>query len=126
MPTTLEQLKPSLKVVADTGDFAIIDQYKAQDATTNPSLIYKAAGKPEYQHLLDRSIKDSGRCVDRAVDLLLVAFGLEILKIIPARFNRSTSIPIILIPQARSPKPKISSKYMNPWYLARTSSDQKL
>ncbi|MEL0119586.1 MAG: transaldolase, partial [Opitutae bacterium] len=61
---------------------------------TNPSLIYKAAGKPEYQHLLDRSIKDSGGCVDRAVDLLLVAFGLEILKIIPGRV--STEVPASL------------------------------
>ena len=72
-------------VVADTGDFAIIDQYKAQDATTNPSLIYKAAGK-QIPHLLDRSIKTAVD-VDRAVDLLLVAFGLEILKIIPGPFN---------------------------------------
>jgi len=94
MPTTLEQLKTFTKVVADTGDFAIIDQYKAQDATTNPSLIYKAAGKPEYQHLLDRSVKDSGGCVDRAVDQLLVAFGLEILKIIPGRV--STEVPASL------------------------------
>ena len=72
---------------------SIIDQYKAQDATTNPSLIYKAA-ESEYQHLLDRSIKNSGGCVDRAVDLLLVAFGLEILKIIPGRV--STEVPASL------------------------------
>ena len=113
MPTTLEQLKTFTKVVADTGDFAIIDQYKAQDATTNPSLIYKAAGKPEYQHLLDRSIKDSGGCVDRAVDLLLVAFGLEILKIIPGRVSTEVPASYHLIPQARSPKPKISSTSTN-------------
>jgi transaldolase len=94
MPTTLDQLKTFTTVVADTGDFAILDQYKAQDATTNPSLIYKAAGKPEYQHLLDKSVRDSRGCLDRAVDLLLTAFGLEILKIIPGRV--STEVPASL------------------------------
>ncbi len=94
MPSTLDQLKTLTTVVADTGDFAIMDQYKAQDATTNPSLIYKAAEKPEYQHLLEKSVQDSGGSVDRAVDLLLVAFGLEILKIIPGRV--STEVPASL------------------------------
>ena len=70
MPTTLEQLKTFTKVVADTGDFAIIDQYKAQDATTNPSLICKAAGKPEYQHLLDDLPKSWFEMKERLVEEL--------------------------------------------------------
>ena len=81
MPSTLDQIKTMTTVVADTGDFAIMDQYKPQDATTNPSLILKAVEKPEYQHLLDQSVRDSGGDVGRTVDLLLVAFGMEILKI---------------------------------------------
>ena len=44
-------LKRSTTVVADTGDFEAIAEYRPQDATTNPSLIYQAAQKPHYQHL---------------------------------------------------------------------------
>ena len=94
MPSTLDQIKTMTTVVADTGDFAIMDQYKPQDATTNPSLILKAVEKPEYQHLLDQSVRDSGGDVGRTVDLLLVAFGMEILKIIPGRV--STEVPASL------------------------------
>ena len=94
MPSTLDQIKTMTTVVADTGDFAIMDQYKPQDATTNPSLILKAVEKPEYQHLLDQSVRDSGGNVGRTVDLLLVAFGMEILKIIPGRV--STEVPASL------------------------------
>ena len=65
MPSTLDQIKTMTTVVADTGDFAIMDQYKPQDATTNPSLILKAVEKPEYQHLLDQSVRDSGGDVGR-------------------------------------------------------------
>ena len=94
MTSTLEQLKAMTTVVADTGDFAIIDQYKPHDATTNPSLIMKAVEKKEYQHLVDRAVEDSGGDVENAVDRLLVAFGIEILKIIPGRV--STEVPASL------------------------------
>ena len=52
----LEALKQSTTVVADTGDFEAIAQYRPQDATTNPSLLLQAAQKPHYQHLLDEAL----------------------------------------------------------------------
>ena len=84
----LEQLKQFTTVVADTGDFQSIKQLTPQDATTNPSLILKAVQKPEYKHLLDQAIKEfptlsTGGIIDR----VLVAFGMEILKIIPGRVS---------------------------------------
>ena len=87
--TQLEQLKRFTKVVADTGDFVGIKEYAPQDATTNPSLILKAAGMPEYAHLVDRAIKDSGSGADigHVIDRILVVFGIEILKIVPGRVS---------------------------------------
>jgi len=84
----LEQLKQFTTVVADTGDFQSIKQFTPQDATTNPSLILKAVQKPEYKPLLEKAIKDhpnlsTGDIIDR----VLVAFGMEILKIIPGRVS---------------------------------------
>jgi transaldolase len=89
MPNQLEQLKQFTKVVADTGDFASIKSFTPQDATTNPSLILKAAGMSEYGHLVDRAIKDSGSTasVGTVIDNLLVLFGTEILKIVPGRVS---------------------------------------
>jgi transaldolase len=85
----LEQLKQFTKVVADTGDFGSIVEFKPQDATTNPSLILKAAGMPAYAHLVDRAVKDagSGASVGTIIDLLLTLFGAEILKIVPGRVS---------------------------------------
>ncbi len=84
----LEQLKQFTTVVADTGDFQSIKQFTPQDATTNPSLILKAVQKPEYRPLLEQAIKDfPGLSVDGIIDRVLVAFGLEILKIIPGRVS---------------------------------------
>jgi transaldolase len=92
----LDQLKQFTVVVADTGDFAALKQYAPRDATTNPSLIFKAAQMPEYQWLLDKAIADNqnkGGGSDlphRIVDDLLVLFGLEILKIVPGRVSTET------------------------------------
>jgi len=91
MASTLDQLKKLTTIVADTGDFALISQYQPQDATTNPSLILKAATQPQYAHLVDQAVQDSGGNLEHALDLLLVGFGLEILKIIPGRV--STEVP---------------------------------
>ena len=55
----LEQLKKFTKVVADTADFESIKQFKPQDATTNPSLVYAATQKPEYAHLIDGGVRRS-------------------------------------------------------------------
>ena len=54
----LDQLKKMTVVVADTGDFESMKQYKPRDATTNPSLILAAASKPEYSHLVDKAVSD--------------------------------------------------------------------
>jgi transaldolase len=93
----LDQLKKFTKVVADTGDFETMRAYKPQDATTNPSLIFAAAQKPEYAELLERAIADlknsslSGHAkADAAMDNLLVNFGVEILQIVPGRVSTET------------------------------------
>ncbi len=90
----LEQLKQFTTVVADTGDFAGIRAFKPQDATTNPSLLYAAAQKDEYNHLVSeavaygkRSSSDRDMQVDETIDRLAVNFGMEILKIVPGRVS---------------------------------------
>jgi transaldolase len=85
----LDQLKQFTVVVADTGDFTSMKQFAPRDATTNPSLILKAAAMPEYTALLDKAIKDAGSAarLDQVIDRLLVVFGLEILKIVPGRVS---------------------------------------
>jgi transaldolase len=94
--TQLDQLKKFTKVVADSGDFATLKQFAPQDATTNPSLILKAAQMPEYQFIVEKAIADnkaksSGKeLLARVLDDLLILFGLEILKIVPGRVSTET------------------------------------
>jgi transaldolase len=90
----LDQLKTMTTVVADTGDFEAIAEYKPQDATTNPSLLYKAAQMPPYRHLVEDAVafgKDKGNNADAharwTMDKLAVNFGAEILKIVPGRVS---------------------------------------
>jgi transaldolase len=84
----LEALRKFTTVVADTGDFRQLAQFKPQDATTNPSLILKAVQKPEYAHLLKETMaRFSARPLDEVMDRLLVRFGCEILSIIPGRVS---------------------------------------
>lgn len=84
----LDALRQWTTVVADTGDFRQLAQFKPRDATTNPSLILKAVQKPEYRPLLDEAIqKHKGKPVDEVIDRLLVRFGTEILSIIPGRVS---------------------------------------
>jgi transaldolase len=90
----LEQLRKMTVVVADTGDFDAIAQYKPRDATTNPSLLLKAAQMPEYRRLVEEVVgaahsegEDHDAQVEACVDRLFVAFGKEILKIIPGRVS---------------------------------------
>jgi len=88
----LDQLKEFTTVVADTGDIDSIAKYKPQDATTNPSLLYKAATMEQYAHLVDDAVA-YGKGLDKdlseherlgyIIDKLSVNFGLEILKIVP-------------------------------------------
>jgi transaldolase len=90
----LESLKRYTTVVADTGDIDAINRYKPQDATTNPSLIYQAAQKPEYAELLEDAIQyalkspgDRPARREAGMDKLMVNFGCEILKIVPGRVS---------------------------------------
>jgi transaldolase len=90
----LESLKRFTTVVADTGDFESIAEYQPQDATTNPSLLFQAAQKPAYEHVVDDALHFAIHCQgDRAarteafMEKLLVNFGTEILKIIPGRVS---------------------------------------
>ena len=88
MPSALEQLKALTTVVADTWDFERMRQFLPQDATTNPSLILKAAQQSNYQALVDQvKAAHPGMKAPELVDYILVAFGLEILKIVPGRVS---------------------------------------
>jgi transaldolase len=84
----LDALKRFTTVVADTGDFRQMAQFKPQDATTNPSLILKAVQKPEYAPLLQETVAAfRAKPLDEVIDRLLVRFGCEILQIIPGRVS---------------------------------------
>jgi transaldolase len=84
----LDALKQFTTVVADTGDFRQLAQFKPQDATTNPSLILKAVQKPDYAPLLKETMTRFGkRPLEETMDRLLVRFGTEILSIIPGRVS---------------------------------------
>jgi len=84
----LDALRQWTTVVADTGDFRQLAQFKPEDATTNPSLILKAVQKPDYRPMLDEGVKKhKGKPVDEVIDRLLVRFGTEILSIIPGRVS---------------------------------------
>ncbi|MCX7103763.1 MAG: transaldolase, partial [Methylococcales bacterium] len=93
----LEQLKEITVVVADTGDIEAIETFKPRDATTNPSLITAAAQMPQYQGIVDDTLKaarlslgeaaSAAEVVSLAFDRLAVSFGLKILEIIPGRVS---------------------------------------
>jgi transaldolase len=90
----IDSLKRYTTVVADTGDFEAIAEYQPRDATTNPSLLFQAAQKPQYEHLVDDALHhaihfpgDRAARTEAFLDRLLVNFGCEILKIIPGRVS---------------------------------------
>ncbi|MGV8842714.1 MAG: transaldolase [Pseudomonas sp.] len=87
MVSKLDQLKAFTTVVADTGDFAALARLKPVDATTNPSLLLKAAALPAYAPLLDNSIAHCAGDLSLACDRFAVAVGQEILKLIPGRIS---------------------------------------
>jgi transaldolase len=93
----LEQLKKFTKVVADTADFESIKDFKPQDATTNPSLVYAATQKQEYARLLEEVLADRKKSglsgheqIEDICDHLLVQFGCDILEIVPGRVSTET------------------------------------
>ena len=94
MKSRLTQLKEMTTVVADTGDFEAIRRYSPQDATTNPSLLLKAAQMPAYRPLIDDVIRSLGaenlssdEQVSACMDRLAVKFGEKILETIPGRVS---------------------------------------
>lgn len=94
MTNKLEQLKTMTTVVADTGDIEAIQQWQPEDATTNPSLLLKAASMEQYQPLLTQAIEygkkqanDESAQIAKASDYLAVAIGKEILKYVPGRVS---------------------------------------
>jgi transaldolase len=87
MTSKLEQLKQFTTVVADTGDVEAIARLKPVDATTNPSLLLKAASLPHYAQLLNAAVSDSNGDTGQACDRFAVAVGKEILQVIPGRIS---------------------------------------
>ena len=97
MANLLDQLKTMTKVVADTGDFESIKEFKPQDSTTNPSLLTAAAEMPAYQGIVDETLRNARKeAGDKAHDKevanlafqeLAVEFGKKILKIVPGRVS---------------------------------------
>lgn len=94
MKSALEQLKQFTTLVADTGDIEAIRCFTPEDATTNPSLIYKAAQLPQYETLLHNAVAyakqhaaDNSRVLELTLDKLSVDIGTEILNIIPGRIS---------------------------------------
>jgi len=90
----LDSLKKYTTVVADTGDIEAIGKAKPQDATTNPSLLFKAAQQPQYKHLVEEALSHSKKQpgnkeaqTEAFMDKLFVNFGIEILKLIPGRVS---------------------------------------
>jgi transaldolase len=131
-PNQLDQLKQFTVVVADTGDFASMKQFAPRDATTNPSLILKAAAMPAYAWLIDQAVKEAGSAapLPAVIDRLLVLFGREILKIVPGRvstevdarlsFDRDATIAkareiIALYEKAGTPRERILIKIASTW-----------
>ena len=90
----LEQLKEMTTVVADTGDFEAISQYSPEDATTNPSLILKAAQMPAYKNLVSQVIAavaaenlSSQEQLSLCMDKLAVGIGGKIVAVVPGRVS---------------------------------------
>jgi len=134
MTDQLTALKQHSIVVADTGDFATMRKYRPRDATTNPSLLLKAATMPEYAPLVEKTLADarraSGASTADALDRLAVAFGLEILSIVEGRvstevdarlsFDRAATLAkarrlIALYEQAGQTRERVLIKIASTW-----------
>lgn len=104
MPSQLEQLREMTIVVADTANFGLLEQFRPEDATTNPSLVLAGSQLPEYAHLVSEAIEyakanvskhkdhytsdnENENVIALALDKLTVSFGLEILKVVPGRVS---------------------------------------
>jgi transaldolase len=90
MPSKLDQLKAMTTVVADTGDVDAIRRFGAVDATTNPTLILKAAHMPSHARLLEETVRwgrEHNRLTSEITDRLALKFGLELAEIVPGRVS---------------------------------------
>ncbi|ALH96027.1 transaldolase [Acinetobacter equi] len=92
--SALEQLKAFTTIVADSSDLNAIQQFRPLDATTNPSLITAAASQPENMSMIEAAFKQAKnegylqeKLIERAIDILTVKFGVEILKLIKGRVS---------------------------------------
>jgi transaldolase len=105
MSNKLEQLKQFSDVVADTGDFEAIRRYKPMDATTNPSLLLKAAQSESHSALVDEALAKTNS-IAAASDYLAVAVGCEILNIVPGRVSTEVDARLSFDTQASIDKAK--------------------
>ena len=141
--TLLDSLKKFTTVVADTGDIESMRQFRPQDATTNPSLLLKAAQQPQYRPLVEAALKDADRTpeakrTEAFMDRLAVNFGKEILKIVPGRvstevdarlsFDRDATIAkarelIGLYESAGIPRERILIKVGSTWEGIRAAAE---
>jgi transaldolase len=108
----LDGIKQFTTVVADSGDIESIRHYQPEDATTNPSLLLKAAGLEHYSHLIDDAIaygKQRGKTQEQQVieasDKLAVNFGTEILKSVPGRVSTEVDARLSFDQQKSIAKP---------------------
>lgn len=111
MSDLLNQLKQHSIIVADTGDFAHIRQYQPRDSTTNPSLLLKAVELPEYSEVVQKALVDAkseskkaSDTLEIAMDKVAVAFGIEILKIVPNRVSTEVDARLSFDTQASMEK----------------------
>ena len=105
--TLFESLKKYTTVVADTGDIEAIARHRPQDATTNPSLLYKAAQIPAYRHLVEEAADvaseiggSEAKMAEEFIDQLFVLFGSEILKVVPGRVSTEVAASLSFDTQA--------------------------
>ena len=84
MLNALDCLRQYSVIVADTGDLDAVAKWRPQDTTTNPSILLSAAQDPRYRAIVDASMDVD---VESTLDRLFVAFGCEILKLIPGRVS---------------------------------------
>jgi transaldolase len=111
--SALEQLKALTKVVADTGDFAAMEKFKPEDATTNPSLILAASNMDAYKEIVDKAVAfgmafdgSIAEKIEKAVDKMFVLFGVEILKVVPGRVSTEVDARLSFNKEAQIAKAK--------------------
>jgi transaldolase len=120
MSNKLEQLRKVTTVVADTGDIEAIAKYQPEDATTNPSLVLKAAQIADYAPLIDQAVEyaksqsnDTTQQIEDACDMLAVNIGKEILKIVPGRISTEVDARLSFDTQASVEKARKLVKLYN-------------